>query len=49
MDKHIRFALTGAGSSAESCGYLEVRAVAAQQDTKNEKLLYDSMDGESAL
>ena len=39
MDKHIRFALTCAGSSAESCRYLEVRAVAAQQDRKNDELL----------
>ena len=30
MDKHIRFAVTGASSSAESYGYLEVRAVAVQ-------------------
>ena len=49
VDKHIRFALTGAGSSYESHGYVEVKAVAVDQDRKNEEPLYESMDGESAL
>ena len=51
VDKHIGFALTGAGRSAESCEYLEVGAVAVQlqQDRKNEEPLYESVDGEAAL
>ena len=49
VDKHIRFALTGAGSSDESRGYVDVRAVAVDQDRKNEEPLYESMDGESVL
>ena len=49
MDKHIRFALTGAGSSDESRECVEVRAVAVDHDRKNEEPLYESMDGESAL
>ena len=49
MDKHIRFAFTGAGSSYGSHGYVEVKAVAVDQDRKNEEPLYESMDGEWTL
>ena len=49
MDKHIRFAFTGAGSNAGLSVYEEMGTVAVQNNEKNDGPLYESMDGESAL
>ena len=49
ISTYIRFALTGAGSSAESRAYEEVGSAAGQHNRINEEPLYESMDVESVL